>query len=277
MPARRRQPGVAKEEILGQAQGRACRVGTPGNVSASSYSLCWQGCFGVLLVFSLFGSPAFAQQLGIELAWQDNSSNENGFRVERKLGEEGDYTPLAVVGPNVEGFADTAVSPDVTYCYRVKAFNGAGESGYTNEACAIPSHTVAFGGAISAGAGGAGGGTGGGGVAGAGAGGGGCFIATAAFGSVLAPEVQLLREVRDRYLLPHDLGRKAVQVYYALSPPLADVIGRSDALRGIVRFILVPLVGWAALALWSPTAGWSVPVVSCVVGVWLVGRRFRLH
>jgi hypothetical protein len=262
---------------LGQAQGRACRAGTPGKVSASPYSFYCGQCFGVLLVFSLLGSPAFAQQLGIELAWQDNSGNESGFYIERKAGEDGDYTSLAVVGSNVDGFADTDVSPGVTYCYRVKAFNGAGESGYTNEECGSPTQTVAAGGPTStstSAASSASGASAASGASGA-SGGGGCFIATAAFGSVLAPEVQVLREVRDTYLLPYGLGRKAVQTYYALSPPLADVISRSDALRGIVRFILVPLVGWAALALWSPTAGWSVPVISCVVGVWLVGRRFR--
>jgi hypothetical protein len=105
-------------------------------------------------------------------------------------------------------------------------------------------------------------------------GGGGCFIATAAFGSPLAPQVQLLREVRDTYLLPFGPGRVLVQGYYAVSPAIADVIDRSETLRAVVRVALLPLVGWAMLALWSPAIGLGVPFLP-IVGVWLVLRRSR--
>ena len=87
--------------------------------------------------------------------------------------------------------------------------------------------------------------------------GGGCFIATAAFGSPLAPQVQLLREVRDTYLLPYGPGRVLVDWYYAVSPGVAGVIGRSETLRAVVRFALMPLLGWATLALWSPAIGFG--------------------
>jgi len=105
--------------------------------------------------------------------------------------------------------------------------------------------------------------------------GGGCFIATAAFGSPLAPQVQLLREVRDMYLLPNRPGRAAVQVYYAVSPPIADVIRRSEMLRAAVRFGLLPVLGWASLALWSPGCGLGLPLLSVVGGAWLIRRRSR--
>jgi hypothetical protein len=65
-----------------------------------------------------------------------------------------------------------------------------------------------------------------------------------------------------------------VQGYYALSPPIAGVIGRSETLRAVVRVALMPLVGWAMLALWSPAIGLGVPLLP-IVGVWLVARRSR--
>jgi hypothetical protein len=74
--------------------------------------------------------------------------------------------------------------------------------------------------------------------------GGGCFIATAAYGSPLAPQIQVLRDFRDTYLLPNTLGHWLVEQYYHLSPPLADVIRHHDWLRAIVRIGLTPIV-WA--------------------------------
>ncbi len=113
---------------------------------------------------------------------------------------------------------------------------------------------------------------------GEGEGGGGCFIATAAYGSPLAPQVQLLREFRDRYLLTNSAGRMFVGLYYELSPPLAELITRSDVLRAIVRLGLVPLLGWAALVLWAPGLGLGVSLVTLAFGVWLtlrVAQRLR--
>jgi len=75
-----------------------------------------------------------------------------------------------------------------------------------------------------------------------GGGGGGCFIATAAFGSPLAVEVQYLRKFRDRYLLTNRAGRTFVDVYYKYSPPVADYLRRHDLLRAIVRYLLIPIV-----------------------------------
>ena len=81
-----------------------------------------------------------------------------------------------------------------------------------------------------------------------GGGGGGCFIATAAYGSYLDPHVQVLRDFRDRYLLGYKLGGKLVELYYQKSPPIAEMISKSEGLQLITRWCLLPVVGIAYLA-----------------------------
>jgi len=75
-----------------------------------------------------------------------------------------------------------------------------------------------------------------------GSGGGGCFIATAAYGSYLEPEVQLLRNFRDSFLMNFTLGRAFVKLYYKTSPPIAAFIAKHETLKTIVRILLTPLV-----------------------------------
>lgn len=62
------------------------------------------------------------------LTWTDNSSSEEGFRIERK-GPEGVFQIIATVGPNITTYLDRNLQQATTYTYRVKAFNStAGES-----------------------------------------------------------------------------------------------------------------------------------------------------
>lgn len=74
------------------------------------------------------------------------------------------------------------------------------------------------------------------------AGGGGCFVATAAFGTDLEPEVMALRRFRDRHLLANEPGRWLVGQYYRWSPPAARAIADSPTLRAAARLALRPVV-----------------------------------
>jgi hypothetical protein len=71
----------------------------------------------------------------------------------------------------------------------------------------------------------------------------GCFIATAAYGSPLTKEVDILRRFRDRVLMPNIFGARIVSFYYKTSPPVAEFITEHEWLRTVVRdFIVNPIV-----------------------------------
>jgi fibronectin type 3 domain-containing protein len=72
----------------------------------------------------------------INLAWTDNSTNEDGFKIERKEGLGGTYAQIATTGVNAASYSDTGLSASTTYFYRVRAYNAAGDSAYSNEATA---------------------------------------------------------------------------------------------------------------------------------------------
>ena len=69
----------------------------------------------------------------VDLAWADNSTNEDGFTIERCLGLTcTNFTLLAQVGANVNSYSDTNLVLGGSYRYRVRAFNAVGNSAYSN-------------------------------------------------------------------------------------------------------------------------------------------------
>ena len=79
----------------------------------------------VLLALSLSGEALAAQ---LQLAWVDNSGNEDGFKIDRMTGTTGVFVPIATVGANVTSYTDPNLLDGTNYCYRVRAFNSAGDS-----------------------------------------------------------------------------------------------------------------------------------------------------
>lgn len=68
----------------------------------------------------------------VNLSWTDNSSDETGFTVERKTGN-GSFASIGSASANATTSSDSTVQSGESYTYRVKAFNAATESGYSNE------------------------------------------------------------------------------------------------------------------------------------------------
>jgi len=113
-------------------------------------------------------------------------------------------------------------------------------------------------------------------VSGESGGGGGCFIATAAYGSVMEQHVKILRDFRDRFLIHNFVGKGFIRLYYTYSPPMADFISKHDSLRAMVRISLLPVVGvsWVALKIGPlSTVALLLLLISCFVG--LVWYRWR--
>ena len=112
--------------------------------------------------------------------------------------------------------------------------------------------------------------------AGGGAGdGGGCFIATAAFGSLFEPHVVILRDFRDTYLLPNTLGRAFVKFYHKYSPPIADTISESESLRLLVRIALAPLIVFSYAMLHAGMMGTLSMVALIALLYWKVTVTVR--
>lgn len=72
----------------------------------------------------------------INLSWVDNAINESGFQIERST-DNATWAPLGSVSPNTTVYSNTGLSANTRYYYRVRAFNGTGNSGYSNTANAL--------------------------------------------------------------------------------------------------------------------------------------------
>jgi len=104
----------------------------------------------------------------------------------------------------------------------------------------------------------------------------GCFIATAAYGSPLHPHLDILRDFRDKYLIPNRSGRKLVELYYRYSPRIADFIAKHKLLKVAVRINLLPVIAFSSLMVhFGPVTTAGVLVFMLGISVFFI-RVFRI-
>ncbi len=79
-------------------------------------------------------ATAVPNQLAVDLTWNDNSSNELGFEIERRMVGGNDFKRIAIVGPNTQFYRDETdgLYRGSSYDYRVRAYNAQGFSQYSN-------------------------------------------------------------------------------------------------------------------------------------------------
>ena len=110
--------------------------------------------------------------------------------------------------------------------------------------------------------------------------GGGCLIATAAFGSEMAPQVQFLRELRDNTVLQTESGSAFMtgfnQFYYSFSPAIADYERENPAFKEAVKITLTPLLTsltllqYAAIDSESEMLGYGIGIILLNIGMYFV-------
>ena len=110
--------------------------------------------------------------------------------------------------------------------------------------------------------------------------GGGCLIATAAFGSEMAPQVQLLREIRDNTVLQTESGSAFMtgfnQFYYSFSPTVADYERENPAFKEAVKITLTPLLTSLTLLQYvdidseSEMLGYGIGIILLNIGMYFV-------
>ncbi len=106
--------------------------------------------------------------------------------------------------------------------------------------------------------------------------GGPCFIATAAYGTPMADQIDVLRQFRDTFLLTNPVGTAFVDLYYTVSPTIADTVAQSPVLATLVRVVLVPVIFVARLVLAIPMVSLALTMLGfAMMTLRVYGRRSR--
>ena len=117
--------------------------------------------------------------------------------------------------------------------------------------------------------------------------GGGCLIATAAFGTELAPQIQLLREIRDHTVLETHSGAAFMSVfnsfYYSFSPTIADLERQNPMFKEVVKIAITPMMSTLGILqhvdIDSETEmiGYGIGIILLNVGMYFVAPLLLIH
>ncbi|MFB5647877.1 MAG: CFI-box-CTERM domain-containing protein, partial [Candidatus Nitrosomaritimum aestuariumsis] len=117
--------------------------------------------------------------------------------------------------------------------------------------------------------------------------GGGCLIATAAFGSELAPQVQQLRELRDNTILSTNSGVAFMtgfnQLYYSFSPTIADFERENPVFKEGVKLAITPML--TTLSILNHVdidseiemLGFGISIIALNIGMYFVAPAILIH
>ena len=120
--------------------------------------------------------------------------------------------------------------------------------------------------------------------------GGGCLIATAAYGTEMAPQVQFLREIRDNTVLSTSSGAAFMtgfnQLYYSFSPTIADMERENPMFQDAVRAFITPMVSTLSIMTLAEDGseievlGLGLSVIALNLGMYIVAPAligFKVH
>ena len=115
--------------------------------------------------------------------------------------------------------------------------------------------------------------------------GGGCLIATAAYGSEMAPQVQFLREIRDNQLMTTESGSSFMtgfnQLYYLFSPAVADMQRESPAFKELTKAVITPmLLSLSVMSMAdseSEIIGYGISVILINLGMYVAAPAMLIY
>ena len=116
---------------------------------------------------------------------------------------------------------------------------------------------------------------------------GGCLIATATYGSELAPQVQQLRELRDTQLLQTESGKSFMRsfndLYYSFSPTIADYERENPLFKEAVKIMITPMISSLSILNYVDmdsevsVLGYGISLILLNVGMYFVAPGIVIH
>jgi len=201
-------------------------------------------CFHFIVIFTVLLMASVCPAAEVTISWDPNPEPTlAGYRV--YYGTFTSYYDNVIDAGNRTSCTITGLAPGVTYFIAATAYSNTGDESYFSGEISCTSSGASASSSQTSG-------------------GGGCFIATAAYGTELSPEVTILRTFRDRVLLTNSLGQAFVDCYYRVSPPIAAIVAEHELIKRAVRWGLTPFVYAVKYPLASLAFVVSIPALALV-------------